>query len=511
VLFRIFSRQNDSRPVDRRTGRRALRFERLEDRQLLSIGPGVGSSASNAPQLPMPLAVQMAPAVPVADGTVNPGPTISLVTRSAAQSVITWNAADSDGVASSSLTVDGAPVAELYGPYAAPPGVNYAGVYGALSSGNHTYVITATDSAGNSSQCAGTFDVAGPTIGMLVVDPTQNVITWNAIDADGVASSRLTVDGTAVTMLYGPYAASSGVNFAGVYGELPSGNHTYVVTATNSDGNWTQCTGTFSVAGPTISRVVAAPEQDVITWNAAAPDGLASTTLAIDGAPVTKVYGPYADAPGADYAGVYSALSTASHSYVITATDSAGNSSRYTGTFVQGPVISSVVASLPNGLITWNASDLKGVKSSSLTVDGTPVTMLYGPYAATSGVNFSGVFGQLSPGAHTYVISVTDSVGESAQYAGTLLPGPTISDVTLSAAQKTLTWNTAASDGVSSSSLTVDGILVKDVQGPYAAATGVNYVWAYGLLSPGNHTYLISAVDYANNASQCTGTFTVPS
>ncbi len=212
--------------ADRQAGRRILRVEQLEDRQLLSIVPGV-------------------------TGLSNPGPTISHVVAS--QGVLTWNAVDSGGVESSGLTVDGAAVTTVEGPYAAPTGLNYAWPYGnssaagiSLASGTHSYVITATGNDGNASQYAGTFTVGsdtGPTISEVVVSAAQGVITWNAAAAAGVASSSLTIDGTAVKNVYGPYTAPPGVNYSGAYGTLSSGSHTYVITATDDAGNSWQYTG----------------------------------------------------------------------------------------------------------------------------------------------------------------------------------------------------------------------------------------------------------------------------
>ena len=212
--------------------------------------------------------------------------------------VITWNAADLDGVRSSSLTIDGTPITKIYGPYTVPPGVNYAGVFGGLASGAHTYVITATDLLGNSSQLTDTFDVVGPTISHVLVDTVRRVITWNAADVDGVASSTLKIDGVSITQVYGPYVDPPGVDFAGVFGRLSVGTHTYVITATDSLGNSSQYTNTFSLAGPTISRVVVDPAQGNITWNADAVGGVQSTTLTIDGTLAATVSGPYPDPPG---------------------------------------------------------------------------------------------------------------------------------------------------------------------------------------------------------------------
>ena len=152
-------------------------------------------------------------------------------------------------MASSSLTVDGT-AAKVYGPYTAASGVNYAGVFGTLSTGTHNYTITAIDKLGNSSQYTGTFDVAanpGPTIGSVVVVTAQGKMTWNAQDSDGVASSSLTVDGTAAKV-YGPYTAASGVNYAGVFGTLSTGTHNYTITATDKLGNVLTSSGSFTLS-----------------------------------------------------------------------------------------------------------------------------------------------------------------------------------------------------------------------------------------------------------------------
>ena len=108
--------------------------------------------------------------------TVNTGPTIGGVMVVTAQGLITWNVQDSDGIAGSALRIDGSTVSKIYGPYTAPSGVNYSGVFGTLSAGTHNYTITATDKFGSLSQYTGQFSIAGnagPTIsGVAVVEAT---------------------------------------------------------------------------------------------------------------------------------------------------------------------------------------------------------------------------------------------------------------------------------------------------------------------------------------------------
>ena len=298
------------------------------------------------------------------------------------------------------------------------------------------------------------------------------------------------------------------MNYSASYGALSTGTHTYVITATDGVGRSSTFSGTFAVAGPTIAKVVVSVTQGVISWNAAAAYGVESSSLTIDGAPVTNVAGPYTAPPGVNYLGTFGTLSGGTHTYVITATDGAGNTAQRAGTFNVGPVISKVVVSAAQGAITWNVAAAFGVTGSNLTIDGSAVTNISGPYTAPPGVNYSGVYGTLSAGSHSYLITASDGDGNTTQYSGTFVVGPVISQVAVSAAQDNITWNVAAALGVVSSNITIDGTVMTDVDGPYTAPPGVNYSAVYGTLSAGSHSYLITATDGAGNAAQLAGTFT---
>ena len=47
-------------------------------------------------------------------------------------------------------------------------------------------------------------DNPGPTIGGVYVLPASGVMSWNAVDPDGVAGATLKVDGVSVSKVYGP-------------------------------------------------------------------------------------------------------------------------------------------------------------------------------------------------------------------------------------------------------------------------------------------------------------------
>jgi hypothetical protein len=264
---------------------------------------------------------------------------------------------------------------------------------------------------------------SGPTIGSVVVVPTRGYMSWNVQDPDGIRSSTLTVDGVAVSRINGPYRASAGVNFSGIFGALSLGTHSYSITATDNLGNSSKKTGTFeavAIVGPTIGGVVVVANKGLMSWNAQDSIGVAGATLDVDGVAVSRVNGPYKASAGVNFSGVFGALSVGTHSYTITATDRIGNSSQKTGTFeavaIVGPAIANVVVA-GNGRITWNAEDSVRVTGATLAVDGV-AARVNGPYWAASIANFSGVFGRLAAGTHQYAITVTDRLGYSSQKNG---------------------------------------------------------------------------------------------
>ncbi len=457
------------------------------------------------------------------------GPTISGVVASTAKGKITWNAADSDGIGSVALTINGNSVSSISGPYAAASGFNYSAAMGSLAAGDYSFRITATDKLGNASTYDGQFHIDappannGPTISGVVASTAKGKITWNAADSDGIGSVALTIGGNSVSSISGPYAAASGFNYSAAMGSLAAGDHSFRITATDKLGNASTYDGQFHIDappannGPTISGVVASTAKGKITWNAADSDGIGSVALTIDGNSVSSINGPYAAASGFNYSAAMGSQAAGDHNYVITATDKLGNVTTYNGTFnvpvSAGPTISGVVVSQTKGKISWNANAPYDVVSCTLKIDNNTISAIGGPYAAASGVNFSASYGSLAAGTHTYTITATDKLGHSNSLtdsfvlSGPVAAGPTISGVVVSSAQSKITWNAADPDGIGSVGLTVDGAAVSGINGPYAAASGFNYSWKFGSLAAGTHNYVIRATDKLGNVSTYSGSF----
>ncbi len=185
--------------------------------------------------------------------------------------VISWAVTGPNGVATQSLKIDGQTASPIYGPNAA--GDCY-GVFGPVDAGSHDYTIEVTDTNGVTKTHDGTFDVtaatvAGPVISQVVVAEANTgsdldgtlessdklVVTWAVTGPADVASQSLKIDGQDATAIYGPY----GVNYAGVFGPVATGNRDYTIEVTDTNGVTKTHDGTFQVLAALTVEALAPP------------------------------------------------------------------------------------------------------------------------------------------------------------------------------------------------------------------------------------------------------------
>jgi hypothetical protein len=145
-------------------------------------------------------------------------------------------------------------------------------------------------------------------------------------------------------------------------------------------------------------------------------------------------------------------------------------------------------------------------------IDGSIASSIGGPYAASSGVNYSAPLGSLAAGSHSYTITATDRAGNVSTSTNNFTlanpTGPVISQVGISQAKGRISWNAYDPQGVTSSSIQIDGVSAANVSGPYKASSGVNFSAPVGTLTAGPHSYKITAIDGSGNVSTLTGSFT---
>jgi len=318
--------------------------------------------------------------------TVSPisdvGPTISQIAVSEVTGKISWVVVDPNGGISSTLAVDGTSMPSVSRQIVSGSEVDFSAPLGPLAAGDHTYLITAADIAGSTATSTDTFttatDIPGPTISQIVVSEARARISWNAVDPTGLAVFTLAIDGQPVTNIAGPFTAASGVNYSAPLDSLAAGVHTYTISAMDGSRILATTSNTFTLAAtttfdPMISQVVISRAKGRISWNVFDPNGVRSSTLQIDLAPVANVAGPFTATSGVNFSASLASLAPGSHTYRITATDRLGNQSVLVADFqlaaaasaAQAAVFSGIGGSAPDSSakVAWTL-DLGGLADS---------------------------------------------------------------------------------------------------------------------------------------------------
>ncbi|MBO9666462.1 MAG: hypothetical protein J7501_06570 [Bdellovibrio sp.] len=372
-----------------------------------------------------------------------------------------------------------------------------------LAQGSHSFQVYAIDSAGNSGAAATnswTVDLTAPTVGitetpLAVTNDVNPSFAFSASDTGGgtIASYSCKLDSGSYVVCSSPQS----------YGSLVQGAHTFYVTATDTAGNTSTAASyswTLDTTGP-------------VTTIATAPNSLTNSTSAgftfsasdTGGGVVTSFNckldnGLYA---GCSSPQNTSGLAQGSHTYSVTATDSAGNTgsaATYTWTVDLTPPTLVITAS-PNSItnatsasFTFSATDTGGgsIASYSCKLDS-------GSYSAcTSGVSYSA----LTQGGHSFSVIATDTAGNissAASYSWTI--DTTAPTVTITANPTSPNNSTSASFSFSGSDTgggSIASYQCKIDSGTYSTCTSAK---SYSGLTEGTHTFYVQSLDTAGNTS----------
>jgi hypothetical protein len=294
-------------------------------------------------------------------------PTISKVKTKATTSdkaaTIAWNVADIDGIANVALSIDGGePIAMSQKAGAKSSNYSYSAK---LTAGTHSYTITALDSAGAAAASStGTLTVKGTTPAIKNVKATAKTsgdtttITWTVYDIDGIGSTTLKIDGSAVAAGITQVANADGSVTYTYMGLQSAGKHTFTVGAIDaapSPVSAKQAKGSFTVkpTAPTVSNIVTAGTTDdaAIAWTVYDVDGIGSVSLTIDGKAVNSSLITVSVKSNAEASYSYAgSLAAGEHTYLITVTDAKKVSGKATARFVVVAVSTSVSC---DGTWTW--------------------------------------------------------------------------------------------------------------------------------------------------------------
>ena len=426
-----------------------------------------------------------------------------------------------------------------------------------LGNGQHVFTAIATDAAGNVSPVSGGFtinvDTIAPSVPLLVsvVDDIAGGV-FNAALSNGQLTNdaRPTLNGTAEAgSTVSIYDGSTLLGTAVVQSNnswsftpttpLANGSHTFTVTATDAAGNTSGATPGFSVVvdttaptQPSISSIIddIGPNTGPIGSNQPTNDARPTLNGITEANARVDIYdnGSFVTSVTADGSGNWNytpatALAQGTHSFTITATDSAGNTSGMSS--AAAIVVDTVAPGIPTGLaVNANGTALTGVAEPNSTVI---ITSSGGTVLGTATANASGNFTfTLNPpqiSGQTLLVSAQDAAGNIGTAGNVLAPftgvppapviasvfddvgtitGPVATGKTTNDTLPTLSGTAQANAIVS---LFNNGVLMGTT-----TADG-NGLWSFtpsGALSEGNHAFTATATN-ANGASGLSGSFSV--
>ncbi|RJT31505.1 hypothetical protein D6C13_24915 [Rahnella woolbedingensis] len=363
----------------------------------------------------------------------------------------------------------------------------------ALADGKHTFTVTATDAAGNTSDHSPSYIVDVETADITPPDaPVIENYHDDVGDYKGDFKSGTTTD-DATPELKGHAEANSIVKVYegstllgsttahddGSWSFTPSartdGSHTFTATATDAAGNVSAHSGNFVV---NVDVPDTTPPEVPVFTNAygtaedGAKDGtgvsnggtLHDTTPELAGVAepgsVVKIYDGSvligSTTTGADHRWAFDvsgALSEGKHTFFATATDAAGNTSAHSGNFVvnvdvpdttppEVPVFTSAYGTAEDGTKDGTGAsnggtlhdttpELAGVAEPGSVVKIYDGSVLIG--SATTGADHRWAFdvsGALSEGKHTFFATATDAAGNTSAHSGNFVVNIDVPDIT---------------------------------------------------------------------------------
>ncbi|HYA10849.1 MAG TPA: Ig-like domain-containing protein [Thermoplasmata archaeon] len=358
-----------------------------------------------------------------------------------------------------------------------------------LPDGPHTFVVVATDTAGNRAEAAVSVTVETTPPAISISSPTSGTVTNNS-----VAEVTGTTEPGASVSVNGVVAAVSPTGSFSVAIALAEGANTITATARDGAGNAasTSVSVTLDTLPPplTISSPTPGPTNHSSVTVAGTTE--AGATVTVDGAAVTV--GP---------TGAFSTVVTlpdGPHTFIVVATDTAGNRAEAEVSVTVETTPPAISISSPTSGAVTNDSV---AKVTGTTEPGASVSV-NGVMAAVSPTGSFSVVITLSEGANTLTATAKDAAGNSASTSvfvtlDTLPPPLTISSPAAGPTNHSAV--TVAGTTEAGATVTVDGAAV--TVGPTGAFSTVV------TLPDGPHTFVVVATDTAGNRAEADVSVTV--
>ncbi|MFA6144879.1 MAG: Ig-like domain-containing protein, partial [Sulfuricurvum sp.] len=364
---------------------------------------------------------------------------------------------------------------------------------------------TLTDGAGNTSPSATQaalkhIDTSAP----ISAEPTVVLTNDSAISGDMLTNdASLSVTPIATSELIHNYSIDGGASSTNYTPPITNGEHTVVVTDTDTAGN------VASFASITFMLDKTAPSNPIISLEnntGSALDNISSNTDSIIVSPLAegdmRTYQMGSDAPADSYTaptidGVYS--------LIVTDTDGAGNVASSTFIFIRDTVITT-----PTVRLTTNSGSTSDslTNSANLTFSTASETVVR-TYSINGATAISSYTAPTSNGDYTVVVTDTDVAGNTA-FASIDF---TLDNVAPSTPSLSLMYDTGASltdyitNTVGAESIIVSDLTENGITRTYQLDTGSTLLYI-PTISEGAHTLKVTDTDTAGNAISSSLSFT---
>jgi hypothetical protein len=268
--------------------------------------------------------------------------------------------------------------------------------YTAVAGGPHTFVVEATDAAGNVGTASynWTIDVTAPTVTITVKPPNQSNDTSPSFGftASEASTFRCGVDPATLAACTSPKTFN-----------LPAGTYTFLVRATDGAGNVGAASYSWTIdTSPPTTSITAKPSNpsnvESPSFQFAASES-ATFECKIDSAAFASCATPKS----------YTALADGAHTFRVKATDRAGNpgpEATYTWS-IDTAVPTTTITLKPSSSSNTNSPTFAFIASESGTftcrLDGGSFAPCASPTAYSS----------LADGPHTFAVRATDSAGNT--------------------------------------------------------------------------------------------------
>jgi hypothetical protein len=395
---------------------------------------------------------------------------------------------------------------------AAPASCTSPQTYSSLADGSHTFHLSATDDAGNTSTTtyAWTVDTMPPTttITSTPPNPSNSPSASVSFTADETATFQCSLDGDAFV------SCTSTQTYSG----LTDGDHTFRAKATDLAGNTGQATGfswSIDTVPPPAPTITSKPSS--LTTSTNASFGFSDTERGVlllcqlDASAFTTCTSPK----------TYAGLGDGNHTFQVEAADAAGNTSAaasYTWTVDTTPPVTTL-SSTPPSLSNQRTASFGFFANEQSTFQCKRDTGAF--VACTSPTVYTG----LADGSHTFQVKATDQAGNIAQtvsYSWAIdATAPTVTLISPANGDTRAEWPTVTGAGGTASGDTAT-VTVSIYSGSSATGTplqtlaptvGQNGTYAVTVtapLNPGTYTAQTEQTDTAGNVgSSAANTFTV--